>query len=225
MNLMERTTGLFVINRRKRHSDVEVVEALGRRDRAMEEWFYHTAKRYFDDHFNEVFFDKDRKQEIFQAAFLKLWTEVDNHRIHVGNGEVCRLQADGNSRPMTCSLTTFLMAFARTEYRELVRSLKEDPYAELFDDASRSDTSVANYGEENAEETKNRIIDECIQGMSPSCIEILTLFYYQGKSLDQIMVIRGERNTSKDGLKTAKNKCMNTLKERAMKRLAEVENS
>jgi len=223
MDILKRTTGLFV-KRQNKYSDLEVVEALGRRDQTMEEWFYHKAKRYFDDHFNEVFFDKDRKQEIFQAAFLKLWMEIDNHRIHTGDGEVCRLQADGSCRPMTCTLTTFLMAFARTEYRELVRSQKEDSYAELFDDASHSDTSAVNYGEENMEDVKNRIIDECIQGMSPTCIEILTLFYYQGKSLDQIMVIRGERNASKDGLKTAKNKCMNTLRERAKKRLAEVDN-
>ncbi len=223
MDILERTTGMFA-RKPKKHSDHEVVEALGRHDHAMEEWFYRTAKRYFDDHFNRIFFDKDRKQEIFQSAFLKLWTEVDNHRIHVEDGEVRRIQADG-SRPMTCSLTTFLMAFARTEYRELVRSQKEEPFAEMFDDVQRSDSSHANFGEENLEDVKNRIIDECIQGMSPTCIEILTLFYYQGKSLDQIMVIRGERSTSKDGLKTAKNKCMKTLRERSLKRLAEIENS
>ena len=211
---MERTTGLFV-RKAKQHSDEEVVEALGRHDQAMEEWFYRTAKRYFDDHFNEVFFDKDRKQEIFQSAFLKLWMEVDNHRIHVKQGEVCRLQADGSSQRMTCTLTTFLMAFARTEYRELVRSLKEDPYAELFDSAADADTSAATFGEEDPEEVKNRIVDECIQGMSPTCVEILTLFYYQGKSLDQIMELRKDKHASKNGLKTAKNKCMNTLRERA----------
>lgn len=217
MDMMTRTTGLFA-RRTKRHTDAEVVEALGRRDRGMEEWFYSTARRYFDDHFNEVFFDRDRKQEIFQTAFLKLWTEVDNRRIRVEQGVVCRLQADGSSRPMTCSLTTFLMAFARTEYRELVRSLREDPYAELFEGAAGADNTAATFGEEDTEEVKNRIVDECIQEMSPTCVEILTLFYYQGKSLDQIMEIRGERSTSKNGLKTAKNKCMNTLRKKAQER-------
>ena len=208
--------------KKKRFSDAEVVEALSRRDRKMEEWFYRTAKHYFEDHFNEVFFDKDRKQEIFQAAFLKLWMEVDNRRIHVVEGVVCRLQAGGSSRPMTCSLTTFLMAFAKTEYRELARSTKEDPYAELFDNAFSADNTAATFCEEDQEEVKNSIVDECIQGMSPTCVEILTLFYYQGKSLDQIMEIRGERSTSKNGLKTAKNKCMNTLRERALHRMKAV---
>ena len=208
----------FFARRQHTYTDLEVVEGLQSRDRAMEEWFYHKARRYFDDSFNEVFFDKDRKQEIFQAAFLKLWMEMDNRRIRVADGRVCRLQGDGTCRPMTCALTTFLMAFAKTEYRELVRSMKEDPYAELYDDASRAETMVTAF-DEDEEEMRNRIVDECIQTMSPTCIEILTLFYYQQKSLDEILEIRHEHNASKNGLKTAKNKCMNTLRERVTERL------
>ena len=67
------------------------------------------------------------------------------------------------------------------------------------------------------DEMKSRIVDECIQLMSPACIDIITQFYYHGKSLDEIMVTRGGKNSSKDGLKTAKNKCMNTLRERVLK--------
>lgn len=212
------TTGFFT-RRRRSYTDTEVVDAIGRRDRAMEEWFYHSARRYYNEHFNQVFFDKDRKQEIFQTAFLKLWMEMDNRRICIVDGKVCRQQPSGEYRPMTCALTTFLMAFARTEFRELVRSTKEDNYGELFEDASHADVMVTSFDKaEDIEEQKNRIVDECIQGMSPTCIEILTLFYYQGKSLDQIMAIRGERSTSKNGLKTAKNKCMTTLRERVTAR-------
>ena len=197
------------------YTDAEVVERLQSRERKVEEWFYRTAKRYFDEHFNEVFFDKDKKQEIFQAAFLKLWMEIDNKRICTQQEQVCRQQRNGTVKPMTCSLTTFLMAFARTEYRELVRSTKEDCYGELFDDGDTADVMVTAFDkEEDAEEQKNRIVDECIGGLSPNCAEILTLFYYKGMSLDEILEQRQEKNASKNGLKTAKNKCMNTLRER-----------
>lgn len=203
------------------YADQDVVAALQRRDRHMEEWFYHKAKRYFDEHFNQVFFDKDRKQEIFQAAFVKLWMEVDNGRIGIRDGVVCRQQADGAYKPMTCALTTFLMAFARTEYRELVRSTKEQTYADIYDDAARADLMATSFDQdEDPEVVRNRIVDECIQQLPPRCVEILTLFYYQGKSLDEIMVLRADKNASKNGLKTAKNKCMNTLRERALARMA-----
>ena len=68
------------------------------------------------------------------------------------------------------------------------------------------------YGDENDEETRNRIVDDCIQRISPRCAEILTMFYYEEKTLDEILAARHETNSSKNGLKTAKNKCMNTLR-------------
>lgn len=212
------TTGLF-IKKLGNYTDYEVVEGLQRHDHKLEEWFYRSTRRYFNDCFHEVFFDMDRKQEIFQAAFLKLWTEIDNHRIRVINERVCRQQVSGEYKPMTCALTTFLMAFARTEYREVVRSTKEDNYGELFEDANHADVMITSFDkDEDIDELKNRIVDDCIQGMSPTCVEILTLFYYQEKSLDEIMEIRRDKNASKNGLKTAKNKCMNTLRERVTAR-------
>ena len=195
------------------YTEPEVVEALQRHDRNAEEWFYRETQRYFNEHFHEVFFDQDRRQEIFQTAFLKLWTEMQNGRIRVIGQKVCRQQQDGEYREMTCSLKTFLMAFARTEYRELVRSQKEVCYPELNETVSYSQPPSAMTGEESPEEQKARVVDECISQLTARCAEILTMFYYQQKSLDEIMELRPENN-SKNGLKTAKNKCMNTLRER-----------
>ena len=161
-----------------------------------------------------MFFDKDRKQEIFQCAFLKLWTEIDNRRICVTDDTVCRQQSDGVYRPLTCTLLTFLMAFAHNEYREIVRSDKEEYVGELFEEKQAELTELSYEQSEEEEEQKNRIVDECILQLPPRCVEILTLFYHEGKSLDEIMELRKEKNSSKNGLKSAKNKCMTTLRER-----------
>ena len=203
-------------------SDEQVVERLQQRDKKVEEWFYRAAKRYFDDHFGEMFFEPcacidihDRRQEIFQTAFLKLWTEISNRRICRREEGICRQQRNGEYTPMTCKLTTFLMAFARNEYRELVRNAKHEDYDQLLDDGKRADAeAVITIDGENTDELKNRIVDDCIGEMSPRCAEILTLFYYKGMSLDEIMEARCDKNQSKNGLKTAKNKCINTLRER-----------
>ena len=198
---------------KKAYSDIEVVEGLQRRDAKVEEWFYRAAKRYFDSSFNDIFFDKDSRQEIFQTSFIKLWTEIENGRIRGVDGAVCRQQHSGVYEPMTCSLTTFLMAFARTEFRELVRDVNESGWNEVYDPAVH-DAMFAIEGEcDDVDEMKTRIVDECIARMSPSCVEILTMFYYKGMGLDEILAARGE-NTSKDGLKTAKNKCLKNLKEK-----------
>lgn len=201
--------------RKRDYSDYAVVEGLQARNERIEEWFYKSAKAYFNEHFNEVFFDKDRKQEIFQMAFLKLWTEIYNGKITMHDSAVCRQQRNGDYLPMTCRLTTFLMTFAKTEYRELVRSNHLDTFAEVYDNVNTSDMVVTAFdNEEDIETHKNRIVDDCINELPPRCTEVLTLFYYEGKSLNEILEIRSDRNTSKNGLKTAKNKCMNTLRER-----------
>lgn len=201
----------------KKHSDIEVVEGLQRRDRKMEEWFYDTACKYYDAHFNEIFFDKDKKQEIFQTAFLKLWTEIENGKIRNIEGHVCRQQRNGAYASMTCSLTTFLITFAKNEYRELVRSNHLDTEINILDSTRMTDEVLTTFDiDEDADAKKDRIVDDCIQALSPSCVEILTLFYYEGKNLDEILLLRSDKNSSKDGLKTAKNKCMTTLRSKVM---------
>lgn len=208
---MNRTVELR-IGRRQSYDDAEVVRGLRLHSGRMEEWFYRKARTYFNQHFREVFFDQDRKQEIFQSAFLKLWTEIDNGTITAGDdGTVERMQRNGEMVPMTCSLTTFLMAFAKNEYREMVRSNKLDCYAEIYDTPEQAEVQQM-YGDESGDEARNRIVDDCIQRISPRCAEILTMFYYEEKTLDEILAARHETNSSKNGLKTAKNKCMNTLR-------------
>lgn len=197
---------------KKDYTDMEVVNGLQNRERKVEEWFYRTSKQYFDSHFNEVFFDKDQKQEIFQTAFLKLWTEIENGKITIINNVICRQQRNGEYLAMTCVLTTFLMTFAKNEYRELVRSEQLSNMLEFHDTQDYGDSIAIVEDEDNINAQKNRIVDDCLQEMSPGCLELLTLFYYENKSLDEILELRSDRNSSKDGLKTAKNKCMNTLR-------------
>lgn len=199
---------------RKEYTDMEVVNGLQQRERRVEEWFYRTAKRYFDAHFNEVFFDQDQKQEIFQIAFLKLWTEIQNGKITLINDAMCRQQRNGEYLPMHCKLTTFLFTFAKNEYREIVRNTHLTSTEKALDTIEYGEVMAAFVDEEDMDALKSRIVDECIQTMSPGCLELLTLFYYENKSLDEILQLRKDKNSSKDGLKTAKNKCMNTLRSR-----------
>lgn len=207
------------VHRRQGYDDKEIVIGLQNRNRKIEEWFYKKAQTYYNNHFNEIFFDKDRKQEIFQTAFLKLWTEISNGKISVKEGSLSRQQATGQYKEMTCNLTTFLMAFAKNENRELLRNCHEDGKTILFDNAV-SEIYVSFDEEDDIKSQQIRIVDDCIQSLSPHCVEILTLFYYKGKSLDEILEIRKGKNENKNGLKSAKTKCMATLKERTRDKFA-----
>lgn len=202
-------------NRQRGLSDIEIVNGLQCHNPKVERYFFNILSQYFDIHFNLLFFDVDSKREVFQTSIIKLWTEIENKTITVVDNKICRKQKTGLYHPMTASLTTFLMTFAKNEFRELLRNHKDDN----FDDVMTRIEATAATENVNDEDDKIQIIDECILSMSPNCIEIITMFYYQKKTLDEIMAIRGEQNSSKDGLKTAKNKCMVTLRKRVTDRL------
>lgn len=195
----------------KRYSDLEVIIGLQNHNRDVEKYFFDKTYQYFERHFNQLFFDQDSKQEIFQTAIVKLWTEIENKTIRVADGKISRKQKDGGYAIMTATLNTFLMAFAKNEFRELLRDHKEDNIDEVITASESSDIIDETI---NEEEELIRIVDKCILTISPSCREIITLFYYQKKSLDEIIELRGEKNSSKNGLKSAKNKCMNVLRQR-----------
>ena len=200
----------------RNYSDEEVVTGLQARKRHVEEWFYKHAKTYFMDKFNDVFFDQEQKETIFQESFVRLWTQIEDKKIFVKENRIWRMQRNGFAQPMTCSMNTFLFAIAKNEYRELVRSNKIVFVEDYFNKADNNCIELPQM-EEDEKDMKNRIVDECIQMMPPRCLEILTLFYVKGKSLDEILEIRKDKNTSKVGLKSAKYKCMNALRERVTK--------
>ena len=203
--------------KRRTYSDLEVVTGLQARDRKVEEWFHAECRRYIMDKFDEIFFDRDRKQEVMQESFIRLWTQIDCLSIKVIDGQIHRQQADGVFRPLTCSLLSFLMAIAKNEYREICRENREEYYAEFFGDEEHAVVQPTEWDDDEADEQKNRIVAQCVCNLSDRCREILTLAFYEGKSNDEILALRADKNTSKDGLKTAKNKCMNSLKSKIQK--------
>ena len=202
------------LHRKKEYSEKEIVIGLQMKDKTIECWFFDKCRNYFMNSFNKIFFDQDLKEEIFQDSFIKLWTQIENKRICVKEGMVCRINKSGQCVPLTCSLTTFLMAIAKNDYREVVRNTKEIYVPEYFDDEIYS---VMPTGlDVSSDDVKTQMVDHCLMQMSPRCIEILTMFYIQGMSLDEILSVRKE-NSSKIGLKSAKYKCMNTLRDKVTK--------
>lgn len=151
------------------------------------------------------FFSKDR----FQDAFIQIWTEIQDGRIFLERGNIWRLpKAKGAvAAPMTCSLHSFIVDICRKQAEKGKRGpivVPADAVPEITDDDYRA-------FEQEEKEVKLRLIHSCIAVMSPHCREILTQFYVQGLSLENILLIR-RVNVSKDGLKTSKSKCLQRLK-------------
>lgn len=195
------------------YSDAAYVEGVYRRDPNMERALYGHCKQYFDVHYQGVFFvGGNQKEEIFQEAFIKLWENIEKRKIYVED-DVLRGK---EGLPLTGRLTTYFMGIARLKYLEWVGKNRNvrlyDDDENVWDTADPDTYKELLYDEgENAMET---IVSDCISHMSRQCSQILTMFYYEEKTLDDMM---GELTTfeSKNALKTRKYKCMEELRKSA----------
>lgn len=198
----------------KEYTDLDYVDGVYRRDPIMERALYNLCKQYFDENYRGMFFvGEEHKMEIFQEAFIALWEKIEIQKVYVEDGA---LKGKGGT-PFTGKLTTYFMGIAKNKYKEWAR----DQIKGMNMDSEEKNMKKKNheqYSELFYDETENEIIEliaECISQMSKRCNQILTMFYYESKTLDDIMK-EIPTYESKNALKTAKYKCMENLRKSAL---------
>ena len=203
-------------------TDRDMVLAVQRRNDAALERYYHDCKSYFQHHAAAVFVGDANVDDIFQESLIHLWREIETHRIELVDNRVCRW-TEGQPTPMSSSLLTFLLAIAKRKHWELVRKQQRlfladsDSTLEALDSERFTETPEG----VSDNEQRERVVSDVVLQMTERCREILTLFYYEHRTLDDILALRPE-NQSKQGLKTSKYKCMQRLREQVRERLTKL---
>ncbi len=188
---------------------VDIVDAVHRRDSAAEMMLYERCYKYFKEKAAMLpYLRKEQSDDIFQESFLVIWTEIQNGKIFTKDGFLVRINKYGEAARMTCSLDSFLMAIARNLH---LKGLRKDGPGVFVDIDDRVFSGELVDVDTSERESRMQAIDDQLAKLSERCREILTMFYVKGLSLEQILVNRPE-NTSKDGLKTSKSKCLKQLK-------------
>ncbi len=198
------------------YSDVAYVEGVVSKEKRKREQvsraLQNHCKRYFDENYRGVFFvGNEYKDEIFHEAFIKLWENIDKRKIYVEDGI---LKGKGGE-PFSGKLTTYFMSIARLKYLEWTKQNRrilsiEEKMIRQKVDIEMIKTILYDSDDEKMVE----IIADCISHTSERCNQILTMFYYKEKTLDDIMAELPSFE-SKNALKTAKYKCMETLRKTA----------
>lgn len=202
--------------RAKTYSDAVYVEGVANHDRKMAFDLEKHCRDYFNDHYKAVFFcSEEKRSEIFQNSFIKLWENIENGKIRVKDGVLL----GSNDKPFTSSLTTYFMSIARFKYLEYARTIK--PEKEINDEErmghlreGEGSFRPMNLLYDKSTTKMEDIIADCIATMSERCNQILTKFYYEDKNLDEIME-EIPSFSSKKALKSMKYKCMETLRTNA----------
>ena len=201
--------------------DVDIVRRVSARDPKAECLFYDGCYTYYSRNISLLRgVRSDVKDDIFHDSFLVIWTEIQNGKIFVQNDAVWRIRKNGKAAQMACSLYTFLLSIAR--YRHLKFMRDEGPAMFVDIDSPhfyyiKDEEEIVDHSEK---ERKMQTVDDMLHEMSERCKEILTMFYVKGYTLDKIMLLRKEKNVSKDGLKTGKSKCLAQLKKNVKMSLA-----
>ena len=203
-----------IVGKQKEISDLEYVLQIQNKNERVTERFYHAAWKYFKESYKAVFSREDLMDDIFQQSFVKLWTEIETKKIFINeeDGKLYRFDRYGNVRMLTCNLKTFLIDIAKNDYRSWLRNDRLTLKDDFESVAHMMEVKYAVVVDESVETLQEQIVNSCVLELPPRCKEILTMFYYKGMSLDEIIEARSEKNISKNGLKTGKYKCMETLK-------------
>lgn len=195
--------------------DSQIIREIQRRNEQIMDFFYSECKKYFMASCKNMFAREDIKDDIFQQSFVKLWTEIETKKIFVDdNDNIYRKNKKGNVKVLTCNLKTFLIDIAKNDYRDWLRNdrFQLDDENETF--VHMVEAQYVVMPDESPECLQEQIVADCIFELPPRCQEILTMFYYDNMSLDEIIEARGEKNISKNGLKAGKYKCMEALKDK-----------
>lgn len=206
--------------RRKSYTDIQIVEAYQTGNKKVQQFWYDKCRSQFGKGTSNYggLTDYDR-EDLFQDSFIILWEKMESNQIYVHDGAVHVVSKNGDS--VIPDLLGYFMRIVKNKYLEMFHSGK---YVMPLNDvvtSSNEDFFAELYWDEDPNVEKDRIVSKCLLSLPKSCIEILTKFYYEKKSLEQIFEERPE-NSSYDGLKSRKSKCMANLKKKITESFAKV---
>lgn len=199
------------------YSDIRVVEAYTTsHDKRVMQWWYEHCREAFRkiapslEGLSEMDLD-----DLFHNAHVLMWDKMEQCAIFVDDNRVYSRRRDGVA--LCDNLTGYFVKIVRLKHFEMLREnrMKISLATDGPDDATVYDQL---YADSDHEVETDRIVNQTLLSLPKSCLEILTMFYYEHLTLDQILEKRPESN-SYDGLKARKSKCMATLKKRIDEKL------
>lgn len=199
--------------RKTKYADAEVVTAYQLGDKRVMQWWYSTCADAFrrgTAGYGGISYDE--REDLMQDAFVLLWEKFESGQVYVDTDGAVKARGRAGIVDVT-DLTAYFMRIVKNKYMEMLRDGKHITPINESITADETEVLMELYFDNDVEVEKDRIVSQCLLSLPKSCVEILTMFYYERKTLDEILALRPE-NSSYDGLKSRKAKCMANLKER-----------
>lgn len=163
-------------------SDQQLIERIQKGDESALDYLY---KKYYRMMSGLIIRNNGSEQEakdVFQDALVVFWQKA--------------LDKDFT---LTSKISTYLYSICQNLWR------KELDRKSRYTDSDKEDSEESNF-EQNE---RIKIVHECINQLGESCKQVLTLYYFDGLSMDQIADKLGLANS--DTAKTRRYKCKKKL--------------
>lgn len=198
--------------RRNRISDIDIVRGFQDGNKQVQSVFYEQCRgQFYKGTANYGLLSDYEKSDLFQDAFIILWQKMESKQLFV-DGD--RVKAIGRTQTSEVTdLMGYFMRIVKNKYLEFLHTAGRT--IAINENVATGHEEIVDtlYWDNDIELEKERIVSQCLLALPKSCLEILTMFYYEKKSLEDILAERQE-NVSYDGLKSRKSKCMTNLKNR-----------
>lgn len=194
-------------------SDAILVRAFTSGNKRLQAICYRKCRATFDKISRYFKASEQDLDDLFHESFEALWSSIDSGAIFVEGSGVKALRSDGITNPINDLTGAYFAGIVRFKFLEYCR--RHDRIA-VFDDKALPeavDLPPDETIDDDIDTIKDRLTLISLNSLAKSCIEILTKFYHESKSLQEILAERPENN-SYDGLKSQKAKCLKTLKEK-----------
>ena len=162
--------------------DSEILERIRKGDEQALDFLYKKHYRMMQRLVTSNNGSEEEAKDIFQDALIAFWQKVT-----------------GGEFVLTSRISTYLYSICQNLWRkELDRKSRlshEEKDGEVFMQGDQQE--------------KARIIHQCIEDLGDTCKKILTYYYFDGRSMDEIAELMGFANS--DTAKTKKYKCKQKL--------------
>ena len=197
----------------REYSDIKFVEGIRSGMEDVQRRFYFRCQECFRK--NSALYDitEEERKDLFQDSFVILWDKVIDGQIYTEGDKVYAVKRGGPAE--VPDLVGYFMRIVKNLYLETLRSR-----GRILEIPEESDNGGDIWWAEDRGAMRNMLIKQAVILLPRRCREILTMFYYQGMTLDEIMEERSA-NQSYNGVKTAKSKCLDILKVRLLHRFEE----
>lgn len=152
---------------------------------------YDFYKPAFFQYANKYGLPLDDVLDLYQDAFIALSE-------HAKTGKLDNLKSN---------VKTYFFAIGKYMIFSKLKTQKKSVYMESADDFQFDESWIEEEYEENP---AIEIVQSAMNQLGGKCKELLTLFYYDGKKLDEIALLMNYEN--KDVAKSQKSRCIKNLK-------------